>query len=211
MISVIIRCHNEEQWIGHAIQSAIDHLDNPEIVIVDHNSSDDSMDVVRMFKHHVQIKEESIDDYSPGRALNLAVSKASYDNILIFSAHCVITKMRQDGSVDLLKKYSSVFGKQIPVYKGRKISKRYIWSNFDNEPITNMRSSVENRNFLHNAFALYKKSTLKRNPFDEVLYGKEDRYWAKQIIEKGGSILYNPEMECIHHWTPNGATWKGIG
>ena len=40
-ISVIIRCRNEEQWIGHSIQSVIDNFDNPEIVIIDNNSTDD--------------------------------------------------------------------------------------------------------------------------------------------------------------------------
>ena len=34
-ISVVIRTRNEERWIGHVIQSVIDHLDKPEIIIVD--------------------------------------------------------------------------------------------------------------------------------------------------------------------------------
>ena len=49
-ISVIIRCRNEEQWIGHSIQSVIDHFDNPEIIVVDNNSTDESMNIVHMFK-----------------------------------------------------------------------------------------------------------------------------------------------------------------
>ena len=31
-ISVVIRTRNEERWIGHVIQSVIDHLDKPEII-----------------------------------------------------------------------------------------------------------------------------------------------------------------------------------
>ena len=38
-ISVVIRTRNEERWIGHVIQSVIDHLDKPEIIIVDNNST----------------------------------------------------------------------------------------------------------------------------------------------------------------------------
>ena len=38
--SVVIRAKNEERWIGYAIQSALDHLRKPEIVIVDNNSTD---------------------------------------------------------------------------------------------------------------------------------------------------------------------------
>ena len=33
-ISVVIRTRNEERWIGHVIQSVIDHLDKPEIIIM---------------------------------------------------------------------------------------------------------------------------------------------------------------------------------
>ena len=33
--SIIIRTKNEEQWIGHAIQSVLDHIKEPEIVIID--------------------------------------------------------------------------------------------------------------------------------------------------------------------------------
>ena len=49
-ISVIIRCRNEEQWIGHSIQSVIDNFKNPEIIVVDNNSTDESMNIVYMFK-----------------------------------------------------------------------------------------------------------------------------------------------------------------
>ena len=49
-ISVVIRCKNEEHWIGHSIQSVLDSFDEPEIIIVDNNSTDNSMSIVKMFK-----------------------------------------------------------------------------------------------------------------------------------------------------------------
>ena len=74
-----------------------------------------------------------------------------------------------------------------------------------------MFSEEENRYFLHNAFAFYKKETLIAHPFDEILYGKEDRYWIGDMIKLGYHSIYDPRMECNHHWTVGGATWKGIG
>ena len=35
--SVVIRAKNEERWIGYAIQSVLDYLVKPEIVVVDNN------------------------------------------------------------------------------------------------------------------------------------------------------------------------------
>jgi len=210
LLSVIIRCKNEEQWIGHCIQSVIDSFDYPEIIVVDNKSTDESLEIARMFEHHVNITKMTLENYSPGKALNSAIKIANSNYILILSAHCVINEVQSD-IFDLLNDYVSVFGKQIPVFKGRKISRRYIWSNFNSERTVNLFSVQENRYFLHNALALYKKDILINNPFDENLYGKEDRYWAKKMIDNGNSILYEPNFKCLHHWTPNGATWKGIG
>ena len=75
-----------------------------------------------------------------------------------------------------------------------------------------MFSEIENRHFLHNAFCFYNKNFLLRHPFDEKLSGKEDRYWARDMIKKGYHFLYNgKELMCNHYWTTNGATWKGMG
>ena len=109
------------------------------------------------------------------------------------------------------KTYVAIFGKQIPIYKGKKITPRYIWSHFKDEPTTNMFSTIENRQFLHNAFCFYSKQFLLDNPFDEILSGKEDRYWAEDIVKKGYKYYYDPNLVVNHYYTKNGATWKGIG
>ncbi len=52
---------------------------------------------------------------------------------------------------------------------------------------------------------------LKKYFFDEELVGKEDRYWAKIIVEKKLKYLYEPTHVVEHHYTENGNTWKGLG
>ena len=85
-LSVIIRCRNEESYIGFAIQSVIDHFDNPEIIIVDNNSTDNSLGIVNTFDFE-DIKVHNINSYTPGKSLNFGVSKCSNDYILVLSAH----------------------------------------------------------------------------------------------------------------------------
>ena len=106
-ISVIIRVKNERRWIGYCIQSVIDNFKNPEIIIVDNNSEDESLSLIKNFeknfdtesktknneKKYADIKILNIDDYTPGKALNLGVKKSSAKNILILSAHCEIQKV----------------------------------------------------------------------------------------------------------------------
>ena len=211
-ISVIIRCRNEEEHIGLTIQSVIDHFENPEIIIIDNQSTDESMKVVSLFDRH-DIRKYSLNgNYTPGKALNFGVKKANNDTILILSAHSQITDINKDWIEKDLNNHVAVFGNQTPIYKGKKISKRYIWSHFTKIRHQNLYSKIEDRYFLHNAFCFYKRDFLLENPFNEDLSGKEDRYWAIDIVKKGHKYLYDGfYQKCNHYWTSNGATWKGIG
>ena len=209
-ISVIIRNRNEAEYIGFAIQSVIDNFNDPEIIIMDNNSNDDSIEIINLFSLKNNIQIFNIDNYSPGRSINDAVKKCSNDIILILSAHSQISKMNFKHIQACLKNNVAVFGKQIPIYRGKKITPRYIWSHFGNEEIVNLFSIIENRYFLHNAFCFYNKQHLINHPFDEKLVGKEDRYWAIDQVKLGYNYLYTPKIEVNHYWTKNGATWKGL-
>jgi glycosyltransferase involved in cell wall biosynthesis len=210
-ISVIIRNHNEHEYIGFSIQSVLDFIPNAEILVIDDNSTDDSLDVVKLFNNRANIKVVSIEDYTPGKALNFGVQKSKHQTILILSAHSQITSLDLQYVNQKLQTYVAVFGKQTPIYRGKKISKRYIWSHFLDVEQENMYSTLESRPFLHNAFCFYRKDILLEYPFDETLPGKEDRYWADSILNINKSYLYTPTIEVNHYYTTNGATWKGIG
>ena len=52
MVSIILRCRNEERYIGYALQSIHDFLGyNVEIIIVNNDSTDNSMRVVNTFEY----------------------------------------------------------------------------------------------------------------------------------------------------------------
>ena len=43
------------------------------------------------------------------------------------------------------------FGNQVPIYRGKKINKRYIWSHFVTDcEVKNIHSTIKDRPFLHN-------------------------------------------------------------
>jgi glycosyltransferase involved in cell wall biosynthesis len=222
-ITFIIRTKNEERWVGHAIQSVLDRVHRPEIIIVDNNSTDKTLKIVKYFMHDPQLNDESdhpsgknytdlkivnIKNYTPGAALNYGIKKASNNTIVIMSAHCVLKKFDNKKISTSLKKYACIFGNQIPVWEGKKLTKRYIWSHFINKKVENMYSKLEDRFFIHNALAIYDKKILKKYPFDEKLLGKEDRYWAKKIVKNRLKFLYDPSLEAEHHYTDGGSTWK---
>jgi len=219
-VSVVIRAKNEDRWIGHCIQSVLDHLDTPEILIIDNNSTDRTLEIARQFQHDSEISNDgnytnlrilNINDYSPGRSLNLGAKEAQYENLLIISSHCILKKFDLIKHLKDLDTYSAIFGNQIPIYEGKKITKRYLWKHFEDKEIINMYSEMEGRYFFHNALSFFKTKTLLDHPFDEKLVGKEDRYWVTKMISDSFTILYDPKMEVDHQYTSNGNTWKGIG
>ena len=220
-ITILLRAKNEEKFIGFAIQSILENIDNPEIIILDNNSTDNTLQIARLFKkdnllkknkNYSDIKIFNINDYTPGKSINFGAKKARNSTIIIMSAHCELIKINLKKHLKDLEKFKCIFGNQIPVYFGKKIQKRYIWSHFQNKPIINMYSELEDRYFLHNAIAIYKKNVLIKNPFDEALQGKEDRYWINEMMKnKKIKFLYDPAIQVKHHYTDNGNTWKGIG
>lgn len=220
-LSVIIRVRNEERYIGHTIQSVLEYCSNSEIIVIDNNSTDSSIKIVDHFKRDPSLDGDSthgygniinlnINDYSPGRALNLGVQNATKKYIMIISAHCVIKLLNLNEIINYLEKNIAIFGKQIPIWNGKKIKPKYIWSNFKDEEIENPYSEEENRYFFHNAFSFFKKEVLLKFKFNENLVGKEDRYWANDRISKGEKILYTNTAIVEHHFTENGNTWKNV-
>lgn len=220
--SVIIRCKNEERWIGHAIQSVIEWVADPEIIIVNNHSEDKSQEIAKMFRKDPDLSSSSefytdlkiidISDYSPGRALNLGVKNSKNPNIIILSAHCVINKFNEQHISELLSVHAGIFAKQTPIFEGKKITPRYLWSHFGSDPVVNMYSHLEERHFFHNAASAFKKELLLAHPFNENLVGKEDRYWAEKIVNNGMTTYYEPNgFRVEHHYTNNGNTWKGVG
>ena len=109
-ISVIIRNRNENEYIGFAIQSCLDHFNKPEIIIVDNNSTDDSLHTVNLFKDRTTINIIPINDYTPGKSINLGVKHATKDTILVLSAHSQITKVDLRAIKDDLNRAVAVFG-----------------------------------------------------------------------------------------------------
>jgi rhamnosyltransferase len=210
-ISIIIRNRNEGEFIGFALQSCLEFFNQPEVIVVDNQSTDDSLEVVNLFSDRTNIEIYPINDYTPGKAINLGVQHATKDTILILSGHSQILNVDLNLVESSLKDYVAVFGKQVPIYRGKKITPRYVWSHFIENKVENMFSNIENRQFLHNAFCFYNREFLLQNPISEKYPAKEDRYWAIDMVSKGYNYCYDPQLVCNHYYTTKGATWKGIG
>ena len=218
-VGFIVRCLNEERWIGHCLQSIknISNLIEPSVLVIDNESSDESLKIVKMFRDICDIKTIKRNEYLPGTALNSGMehfSNLGFEYVCIISAHCIITKF----DIGLLKEFMEdekcfgVIGKQIPIYKGKRLQSRYVWENFSTEPIKNLKEGHGCHDyFFHNAFSILKTKHWRELKFDTEVTGKEDRIYAGNQIEAGNNFLYQPAIECYHYWTNKCATWNGVG
>lgn len=221
MLGFVVRSRNEEQYVGFALQSIFDKFgNNTPVIVVDNESTDDTLKVVNMFPKkifNIEIASIKNEIYTPGKSINVGIEllKNKGCNIAgILSSHCEITKI----DINEIAKYFSdkncfaVMGKQIPIKLGKRINPRYIWANFNHSKfVINPKEENffdEERFFFHNAFSFIKINDWEELKFDEFLAGKEDRYWAKEQISRGKYFVLDPSFECKHFWTERGATWQ---
>lgn len=194
-VSIIIRGKNESRWIKILLKEIYkQRYKNFEIIYCDNSSEDNTIDI---FKKYKVKKILNIKSYTPGRALNLGVSKSSGKYIIFVSSHCIPENdMWLTDHVEFLEKNPSIsaaYGKQLPL-PGTS-SKNALDMNIlfrDEEEFH------ESDPYISNANAIYVASKLKNKKFDENLSNIEDRIWAINETKKGGIIGYNPKAKVYH-------------
>lgn len=66
-VSILIPCHNAEQWVGEAIRSALNQTHGDcEVIVVDDGSADGSLDIIKSFGERVRWES------GPNRGANAA-------------------------------------------------------------------------------------------------------------------------------------------
>jgi rhamnosyltransferase len=195
-ISIIIRTKNEERWIGHCLKSIFSQeIDNFEVIIVDNESSDNTLAIVSRYpiKHVVKI-----DEFFPGKAINDGIKASSGKFIVCLSAHCIpkrkdwLTKMRENFRDDAA--IAGVYGRQLPVSYTDPIDKRDLLLVFGRDKRVQIKDY-----FFHNANSMFRRDLWERFPFDERVKNIEDRLWGKVVTEAGYNIIYEPEAPVFHH------------
>ncbi|MBF0126804.1 MAG: glycosyltransferase [Magnetococcales bacterium] len=194
-ISIIIRTRNEERWIRHCLQAVFAQTERDfEVILVDNRSTDRTVEQAARFPLARVIV---IDDYLPGRALNVGIREASGAFVVCLSAHCVprdgnwLSALRQPFADPLV---AGVYGRQVPVAFSDDVDKRDLMIVFG----LDRRVQIKDY-FFHNANSMVRRDLWERVPFDETVSNIEDRVWGKAMIEAGYRLVYEPEARVYHH------------
>jgi rhamnosyltransferase len=195
LISIIIRCFNEEEHIGRLLSGIYEQsLKNIEVIIVDSGSTDSTLSIAKRFPVHIQsISPES---FSFGRALNIGCSTAKGEFLVFASAHAYPSRRSwlehliapfDDPKVALT--YGKQRGNETTKYSEHMIFARWF-------PDTS--KLIQKTPFCNNANAAIRRFLWKELPYNENLTGLEDLDWAKRAIRKGYHLAYAADAEVIH-------------
>ena len=195
-ISIIIRTKNEERWILKCLdQIKKQTFKGYEIILVDNNSTDKTVEKASL----VGVKKiYLIDNFLPGKALNLGIKKSLGDYIVCLSAHCIPTN--KNWLKNLIKNFelennvAGVYGRQEPMEFSTDADKRDLFLVFGLDKKIQVKDS-----FFHNANSMIKKSIWKKIKFDENISNIEDRLWGEKVIQSGYKIIYEPSASVFHH------------
>ena len=194
-VSIVIRCLNEEKYIGRLLDGiAKQSFSDVELIIVDSGSTDRTLSIVS--EYPVKLLTISPEEFSFGRSLNIGCDAATNDIIVIASAHVYPTY--SDWIESMLEPFSDpdialVYGKQ----RGdttSKFSEHQLLSRwFPDE--SNLDQDYP---FSNNANAAIRRSLWQECPYDEELTGLEDTDWANKAMAQGYKISYISGAEVIH-------------
>jgi rhamnosyltransferase len=195
LVSIIIRCCNEEKHLGKLLTGIFEQtVPTIEVIIVDSGSIDRTLWVASRFP--VIIRKINPNEFSFGRALNIGCSTASGEILVFASAHVYPTHRRWleyliapfcDSRVGL------TYGKQRGNEKSR-YSEHQIFSKWFPERSVHVQKTP----FCNNANAAVRRSLWEMIPFDEELTGLEDIDWGRRVLDKGYFLSYSAEAEVIH-------------
>lgn len=196
-ISLIIRTHNEEKWIGECLRRVREQtVSDFEVILVDNLSTDKTVEKAKNICPNITLVQ--IDDYLPGKALNKGIRASSGDFFVCLSAHCIpvdetwLEQLRS--TFDEHSNVAGVYGRQVPIESSDPIDKRDLLRTFGPEKRVQTQDT-----FFHNANSMIPREVWEDHPFDEDVTNIEDQIWANEVLNEGYKIVYEPEAAVYHH------------
>jgi rhamnosyltransferase len=193
-----------------------DYKDSWEIIIIDSESSDDSINQIQELFNNSKIPFKLITinkiDFQHGKTRNQAIKQSSGEIILLLTQDSlpvrdnwlsVMVKTFED------KNIAGVFGRHIAHLNHPKLIQRDLDLHFErmNElPIRRINDWNEYENnvslrqtlhFFSNNNSGLRKTIWEKIPFPNVDFG-EDQTWAKKTIEAGYSLAYQNDSIVYH-------------
>lgn len=195
LVSVIIRCFNEEKHIGNLLRALqFQTVKDYEAIIVDSGSNDSTLQIAKSYA--ARIVTISPKNFTFGFSLNQGCAAARGAIFVIASAH--VLPMHERWLEELIKPFTDskvaiVYGRQI----GNSITKFSEHQVFAQQfpETSNFRQQTP---FCNNANAAIRREIWEKRNFDETLSGLEDLDMGVWVIKNGYYLAYNADAAIVH-------------
>ena len=182
-ISVIIRNKNESDYLEQLLSILAKQYseDIQEVIVVDNESTDDSLEIARKYS----CKVVSIQNFSYGRACNMGIEATSNEYCVFLSSHAV--PFGKDFFTNVSKYFES--DEQIA-------GLRYCKNLQEVRDFYAGKTSLDNLNAygLMNAASALRKSVWEQVKFNEEVQTSEDKIWTRDISLKGYKVSLLPNV-----------------
>jgi glycosyltransferase involved in cell wall biosynthesis len=196
-ISILIRTKNEEKYLRQTLSAVYSQTyKNPEVLIVDSGSTDNTLAVAREFP--VTIYEIRPEDFTWGYALNYGFKRASGKYVVCLSGHAIpLTERWLDLLADNFKdeKVAAAMSNSLPFPDCNPFDRRGLLKKFN---IPKQEIGGGPPYIFANYSSMIRRSVWEEIPFDETLSYAEDHDWAMKVIKAGYKIIYEPEAKTYH-------------
>jgi glycosyltransferase involved in cell wall biosynthesis len=192
-ISALIRCRDEERGIGRLIDALRGQTiaASIEIVVIDSGSQDRTLEEVR--SRGIDPLEIGPEEFSYGRALNLAANAARGPLCVSISAHA---RPKDSGWAERMvrafenDRVACAFGQRMDPDEACPLA----------APLLQDLGHAEAHPFwgYANSAGGFRRALWSRRPFDEELIASEDLEWALYWQRQGWLVLLDPALDIEH-------------
>ena len=175
--TVIIRNRNEAESLRVALSSVAKQSVDVQVVLVDNESTDDSIDVAE--QSGVTVVSLPRGEFTYGGAINLGAERAGTEYCVTLSAHCALPDPGWiERAIQLLQ------GKRAAVSGTNRAT--FEWS---------AHSTPRNpyRAFTNHA-SVWRRSVWQIAPFPTDVIACEDKIWARHVVSLGFTTLATPTL-----------------
>jgi len=199
VISIIIPVYNSERTIGRLLESIFrSSFKEFEIIIVDGESTDSTLEIVKEF----QVRIISLKNVGPGKARNLGVKNAKYDQVMFFDSDVVVFEDTIEKAVETMKRtgadvvnglYSAELANEglFPLYKCLMDRHLHTQGDLDHYPAFEARCCLANKSIF-----LETGGYNERLSFEVATENEEFGFRLSQKFK----IILDPNLVVKHHF-----------
>lgn len=205
-ISIIILTKNAGNLFQEVLESlfACTGVDKAEIILIDSGSHDSTLKYAARYQQ-IQIHQILPTEFGHGRTRNLG-AKLSKGDIIVYLVQDAIPStpgflLRLVAPLTC-PTVAAAYGRQLPHISANPVEQFFLWATYPELPQTRHYDSSSEPTiqsiFFSNVCSAIKRQVWEQIPFNESLIMSEDQQWAKEVLQKGFSIIYEPAATVLH-------------